>query len=219
MKRTISTLAFVLVWTALRLEAPKQPIDYANTFLGTAPLTNPADIGFTPPGRLRAGLVFPGASAPNAMVQLSPITKFGSGAGCEYENNTIYAFAHTNKGHWNLCNILILPVGGDVNPVDFGSTFSHSNESAHPGYYQVDLQRYGINAELTSTLRTGYHRYTYKDSAHSKRLIVNLAVSNERMKDRKIDQDGDNAFEGFQAASEKVSFYAVSNDRSKESNS
>jgi hypothetical protein len=33
------------------------------------------------------------------MVQLSPITKFGSGAGYEYENPQIYAFAHTNKGH------------------------------------------------------------------------------------------------------------------------
>ena len=145
------------------------------------------------------------------MVQLSPVTKFGSGAGYEYENKTIYAFAHTNKGHWNLCNIPILPVSGDVNPVDFGSTFSHNNESAHPGYYQVYLERYGINAELTSTLRTGYHRYTYKDNTHSKRLIINLAVSNERIRDWNIDQDGDNGFKGFQVASEKVYFYAVSN--------
>ncbi len=114
---------------------------------------------------------------PNAMVQLSPITKFGSGAGYEYENNVIYAFAHTNKGHWNLCNIPMLPVSGDVNPEDFGSSFSHAKESAHPGYYQVYLDRYGINAELTSTLRTGYHRYTYKDSAQPKKLIVNLARS------------------------------------------
>lgn len=53
---------------------------YVNPFLGTAPLTNPADIGFTPPWRVWAGLVFPGASLPNAMVQLTPITKFGSGA-------------------------------------------------------------------------------------------------------------------------------------------
>ncbi len=67
------------------------------------------------------------------MVQLSPITKFGSSAGYEYENKTMYASAHTNKGHWNLCNIPILPVSGDVNPADFGSTFSHMNEAAHPG--------------------------------------------------------------------------------------
>ncbi len=186
-------------------------MDYVNPFLGTAPLTNPADIGFKPPWRVWAGLVFPGASVPNAMVQLSPITRFHSGAGYEYENPRIQAFAHTNKGHWNLCNIPILPVSGDVNPADFGSTFSHKKESAHPGYYQVYLERYGINAELTSTLRTGYHRYTYTDNTQSKKLVVNLAVSNERIKDWKIEQDGGNVFKGFQVASEKVFFYAVSN--------
>jgi predicted alpha-1,2-mannosidase len=211
MKKPILTMILLLLSAALRLEAQKRPVDYVNAFLGTAPLTDPADIGFIPPWRVWAGLVFPGASVPNAMVQLSPITRFGSGAGYEYENSTIYAFAHTNKGHWNLCNIPILPVSGDVNPADFGSTFSHRNESAHPGYYQVYLERYGINAELTSTLRTGYHRYTYKDSTQPKKLIVNLAVSNERIKDWKIDQDGHNAFKGFQVASEKVYFYAISN--------
>ena len=211
MRKTFVTFVLVLAFTALSLEAQKQPVDYVNTFLGTAPLINPADIGFNPPWRVWAGLVFPGASVPNAMVQLSPITKFGSGAGYEYENNTIYAFAHTNKGHWNLCNIPILPVSGEVNPADFGSTFSHRKESSHPGYYQVYLERYGINAELTSTLRTGYHRYTYADNAELKKLVVNLAVSNERIRDWKFEQDGHNAFKGFQVATEKVFFYAVSN--------
>ncbi len=211
MRKHIAALLLFLTAPALHLEAQKQPTDYVNPFLGTAPLTNPADIGFKPPWRVWAGLVFPGASVPNAMVQLSPITKFGSGAGYEYENPKIYAFAHTNKGHWNLCNIPILPVSGDVNLADFASTFSHKNESAHPGFYQVYLERYGINAELTSTLRTGYHRYTYKDNFQQKKLVVNLAVSNERIKDWKIEQDGGNAFKGSQTASEKVFFYAVSN--------
>src|ERR1035438_4990009 len=210
MKKTV--YAVVLFFTAaFSLSAQKQLTAYVNPLLGTAPLTEIEDIGFTPPWRVWAGLVFPGTSVPNGMVQLSPITKFGSGAGYEYENTVIYAFAHTNKGHWNLCNIPILPVSGDVNPTDFGSTFSHKNESAHPGYYQVYLERYGINAELTSTLRTGYHRYTYKDSAQPKKLVVNLAVSNERIRDWKIEDDGDNAFNGFQIASERVYFYAASN--------
>ena len=195
----------------LPLNAQRRLTNYVNPFLGTAPLTNPADIGFKPPWRVWAGLVFPGASVPNAMVQLSPITKFGSGAGYEYENSVIYAFAHTNKGHWNLCNIPILPVAGDVDPNDFGSSFSHKNESAHPGYYQVYLERYNINAELTSTLRTGYHRYTYKDNTQPKKLVVNLGISNETIKDWKIEQDGDHAFKGHQTASEKVFFYAISN--------
>ncbi len=209
MNRVLAFCLSILILPGLT-EAQKQPNQYVNPFLGTAPLTNPADIGFNPPWRVWAGLVFPGASVPNAMVQLSPITKFGSGAGYEYENTKIFAFAHTNKGHWNLCNIPVLPVSGDVDPADFASGFSHKNESAHPGYYQVYLERYGINAELTSTLRTGYHRYTYTDTSRPKKLIVNLPISNERIKDWKFEQAGDHAFEGYQTASEKVFFYAIS---------
>ncbi len=212
MKERLAALV-LLFSVCLPVYAKKQLTDYVNPFLGTAPLTNPADIGFTPPWRVWAGLVFPGASVPNAMVQLSPITRFGSGAGYEYENPVIYAFAHTNKGHWNLCNIPVLPVSGTVDPDDFGSTFHHSRESAHPGYYQVYLERYGINAELTSTLRVGYHRYTYDDDSKAKKLVVNLPVSNERIHDWDIEQDGEHAFEGYQAASEKVYFYAVTNYR------
>jgi predicted alpha-1,2-mannosidase len=60
-------------------------------------------------------------------------------------------------------------------------------------------------------LRTGFHRYTFKDNSQSKKLIVNLAVSNERITDWKFEQDGEYAFKGYQTASEKVFFYAVSN--------
>ena len=197
--------------TKVNLGDPRTPLTaYVDPFLGTAPLTDPADIGFTPPWRVWAGLVFPGASLPNAMVQLTPITKFRSGAGYEYENTVIHAFAHTCKGHWNLCNIPMLPATGAINPADFGSSFSHANESAHPGYYQVFLERYGINAELTSTLRCGYHKYTYKPG-EPKKLIVNLAVSNERVRDWQFKQSGTNAFEGYQTAGEKVFFYAIAN--------
>ena len=210
MKKTV--YAVVLFFTAaFSLSAQKQLTEYVNPLLGTAPLTEIEDIGFTPPWRVWAGLVFPGTSVPNAMVQLSPITKFGSGAGYEYENSAIYGFAHTNKGHWNLCNIPVLPATGVLNPDDFGSAFSHQNESAHPGYYQVYLDRYHVNAELTSTLRTGFHRYTYRSGLHQE-LIVNLAKSNENVTDWKIDQAGDTAVKGFQnTRSEKVYFYAVVN--------
>jgi predicted alpha-1,2-mannosidase len=213
MKKNYLSLILLLAAT-FSVMAQKPLATYVNPFLGTAPLTNPADIGFTPPWRVWAGLVFPGASLPNAMVQLTPITKFGSGAGYEYENTVIQAFAHTCKGHWNLCNIPILPATGDINSDDFGSTFNHTNESAHPGYYQVFLERYDINAELTSTLRCGYHKYTYK-AGKNKKLVVNLAVSNERIRDWKLAQAGDNAFEGYQTASEKVYFYAIASQKIK----
>ena len=207
---------FVLIFTSVTSFAAEKPLTaYVNPFLGTAPLTNVADIGFMPPWRVWAGLTFPGASLPNSMVQLSPITKFGSGAGYEYENTVIHAFAHDNKGHWNLCHIPMLPVTGEVDPDDFGSSFNHKHESASPGYYQVLLERYGINAELTTTLRCGYHKYTYK-ADQPKKLVVNLAVSNERVSDWKIEQDGENAFKGYQDTRGKVFFYAVANHKIKD---
>ena len=187
-------------------------VDLVDPFLGTAPLTDAEDIGFKPPWRVWAGLTFPGASLPNAMVQLSPITKFRSGAGYQYEDDTIYAFTHTNKGHWNLCYIPILPCTGDVDPRDYGSRFRHENESASPGYYQVMLDRYGIDVELTTTLRCGYHRYSYP-AGETKKLLLNLGVSNERVREWSFEQVGDQAFEGFQDAREKVYFYATTNHR------
>lgn len=206
-------LVFILSLTAVfSLQAQKPLVLYVNPFLGTAPLTKFEDIGFVHPWRVWAGLTFPGASLPNAMVQLSPITKFGSGAGYEYEDSIIHAFTHSNKGHWNLCHIPILPVTGEVDPNDFGSAFSHKNESAQPGYYQVLLERYNINAELTTTPRCGYHKYSYQ-AGQDKKLVVNLAVSNERVRDWKIEQDGDNAIKGFQQAGEKVYFYAIANHK------
>ena len=35
------------------------------------------------------------------------------------------------------------------------------SETPHPDYHKVFLQRYGITAELTSTARVGFHRYTF----------------------------------------------------------
>ena len=212
LKKFVAAGLLLLISFSLRAEKPLT--DYVNTFLGTAPLTDPADIGFTPPWRVWAGLTFPGASLPNAMVQLSPITKFGSGAGYEYENKVIHGFAHSNKGHWNLCNIPVMPVTGEVNPDDFGSTFHHTNESAHPGFYQVYLERCGINAELTVTPRCGFHRYTYKNG-ETQKLVVNLGVSNERIRDWEIRKDNDYAFRGFQQAHENIYFYAISNHKIK----
>lgn len=211
MKKTFASLTLLLV-AVISLRAEKPLVSYVNPFLGTAPITNVADIGFVPPWRVWAGLTFPGASVPNAMVQLSPITEWRSGAGYEYEDTNIYAFTHSNKGHWNLCHIPFLPVTGEIDPNDFGSPFNHQTESAAPGYYQVRLDRYNINAELTSTLRGGYHKYTYQ-AGQAKKLIVNLAVSNERVTDWKIERDGEDAFKGYQDTRGKVFFYAKANHK------
>lgn len=184
---------------------------YVNTFIGTAPLTDPKILGYELPQGWRswAGLTFPGSSLPNAMVQLSPITEYGSGAGYEYEDDTIYGFTHTNKGHWNLCNIPILPLS---NPREkFGSKFSHKNESSAPGFYQVFLDDYKVNVKLTSTLRCGYHQYDYKN-ANNRQILFDMGKANSRVSTWNIEQVGTSAVQGFQGG-ENVYFYATVNGK------
>lgn len=209
MKKTISAIAGLLLYTTIA-QAQQQPTDYVNPLLGTATLWDSTDLGFTPTHRTWGAEVFPGSSLPNAMVQVSPVTQFRSGSGYQYEDTVIYGFIHTSKGHWNLCNIPLLPFTGTVTASNYSSAYSHKKETAHPGYYQVYLERYGINAELTSTLRCAYHRYTFKPG-QAEKLLANLAVSNERVKSWNIAQENEHVFNGFQQAGEKMYFYAVSN--------
>lgn len=209
-KFNLIIISLLLVATGCAQRQQIRYTDYVNPFLGTATLWDSIDLGYKPTRRTWGAEVFPGSSLPNAMVQVSPITLFRSGSGYQYEDTVIYAFTHTNKGHWNLCHIPILPATGNFSADDYCSTYSHNNESAHPGYYQVFLQRYGINAEMTSTLRCAYHRFTCEEGK-DKKLIVDLSTSNERIKDWQIAQEGENVFTGFQENSEKMYFYAVSN--------
>ena len=148
---------------------------YVNPFIGTS----------------KMGHVFPGATAPFSMVQLSPQTNFevmfkenGSYnsetyeycAGYQYRDSTIIGFAHTNfsgTGHSDLGDLLVMPTVGKLvlDPLKtsedtkgFYSTFSHDKEDASPGYYKVDLDSYGIKAELTASERVGFHQYTFPKS-------------------------------------------------------
>lgn len=195
-------------------DAGKQLTPYVNPFLGTATLWEPEDLGYVRQIKTRTwgAEVFPGSSLPNAMVQLSPVTQFRSGAGYQYEDTVIYGFSHTNKGHWNLLHIPLLPVTGTISPSDYCSRYDHAGESAHPGYYQVFLERYGVNAELTSTLRCAYHKYTFRPE-DDKKLLADMTRSNNRVSEWEIRKIDDYTFAGYQNAEGKMHFYAVSNYR------
>jgi len=181
-----------------------------NPFIGTAPLLDTKIIGYTPPADMRvwAGLVFPGSSVPNAMVQLSPMTKYRSGAGYEYEDTEILGFTHTNKGHWNLCHIPLLPVPEGTS-FPYKSSFSHNQEKASPAYYEVYLKDYNVQVKLTSTLRCGVHEYTFKNNKNRK-VLFDLGRANNHVDDWQIKQEGSNAVSGFQrTGGEKIYFYAT----------
>jgi len=213
MIRNFLSIVLFLLITTYSL-AQEKLTDYVNPFLGTATLWDSIDIGYKPTFRTWGAEVFPGSSLPNAMVQLTPVTRFRSGSGYQYEDTVIYGFAHTSKGHWNLGHIPLLPATGIISPDDYSSSYSHKNESAHPGYYQVFLERYNVNAELTSTLRCAYHKYTCREG-QDKKIIANLSMANERVRSWDIEQEGQYVFKGFQQTGEKMYFYAVSNHKIK----
>jgi predicted alpha-1,2-mannosidase len=145
-------------------------------------------------GTQRMGHVYPGATVPFGMVQLSPDTDtipyeteghynpdvYKYCAGYQYDDKTIVGFSHTHfsgTGHSDLGDFLIMPTVGklQLNPgtaddpkSGFRSAFSHKNEVTEADYYKVKLDDDNIIAELTTTARVGFHQYTFPktDSAH-----------------------------------------------------
>lgn len=128
------------------------------------------------------GHTYPGAVLPHGFVQLSPDTDDSGwdwSSGYHYSDSTIMGFSHTHlsgTGISDLADILIMPYCQEK-MLDYGakdsqdglrSIFRHASEVAQPGYYRVELEKYGILAELTVDNTTGYHRYTFPktDSAH-----------------------------------------------------
>lgn len=189
---TCLTLISILVSCGSKTEevTPTATRDYSqhvNPFIGTS----------------KMGHVFPGATAPFGMVQLSPQTNFevmfnddGSYnsetyeycAGYQYRDTTIIGFAHTNfsgTGHSDLGDFLVMPTVGELilDPLKtetgekgFYSTFSHDKEEASPGYYKVDLDSYDIVAEHTASDRVGFHRYTFPETEEA-HIILDLVYN------------------------------------------
>lgn len=210
MKRNLLFVFFAMFATSTM--AKDKLTSYVNPLLGTATLWETQDLHYNRRRKARTwgAEVFPGSSVPNAMVQLSPVTQFRSGAGYQHEDSVIYGFSHTNKGHWNLLHLPLLPFTGKISADDYASPFSHDNETAKPGYYQVYLERYGINAELTSTLRCAYHKYTFTRKGQ-KRLLADMSRNNNHVEAWALKQEGEKAFSGFQDGEGRIYFYAVTN--------
>ncbi len=90
----------------------------------------------------------------------------------------ILRFSHTHvSGTGGLSrygNIGVTPmIGGERLTTD---GYDRKDETASPGYYSVVLKPAGIKAELTSTARAGFHRYTYPDGENSIILLDAGAV-------------------------------------------
>ncbi|WP_445265599.1 GH92 family glycosyl hydrolase [Sphingobacterium sp. MYb382] len=176
---------FMLLGIAVSAQAQHKPYQYVNPLIGTA----------------KMGHTFPGATVPFGAVQLSPDTDtlsyeengaynkdvYKYCAGYQYDDPTIVGFSHTHfsgTGHSDLGDFLVMPTVGklQLNPgiasntaTGYRSKYSHAEEHAEANYYQVRLQDYNINAELTTSERVGFHRYTFpqSDDAH---IILDLTA-------------------------------------------
>ncbi len=165
-KLFLLSVAVMGLATSCQQKPESQPladeVQYVDPFIGT---------GFH-------GHTFPGVTRPYAMVQLSPDTHimgWDASSGYHYDDQQIYGFSHTHlsgTGIGDLGDILLLPFsGGDsIKPV---ATFKKETEKATPGYYAVRLENLGVNVELTSTDRVGFHRYTF-DNPKDRRVMLDL---------------------------------------------
>ncbi len=169
-QRFFPVLIFVLSVLPVDAQPPvKKVSQYVDPFIGTAAVDK----------KSLPGCAFPGATMPFGFVQLSPDTKHEVNRPCsgyDYKDKNIVGFSHTHlngTGIADLLDVLIMPITGEEKKSGayadsasrvFSSSFSHENETAKPGYYQVKLSDYNVNAELTATQRAGFHRYTFPES-------------------------------------------------------
>ena len=172
MKKTTLLFCTLAAGSALfSCSAPQQETaatdytQYVNTFIGAA------DNGHT----------FPGACRPFGMIQTSPVTGAVGWRYCSeyvYEDSVIWGFTQTHlngTGCMDLGDILVMPVTGNRHRAwdGYRSSFQKNSESATPGYYTVMLDEPGVKAELTATLHTALHRYTY-NKADSASVLIDL---------------------------------------------
>ena len=130
------------------------------------------------------GHVYPGATVPFGMVQLSPDNGTNGWDWCSgyhYSSDSIAGFSHTHlsgTGIGDFCDISVLPLT-DTNGIRaemIKIPFSHREESVSPGRYAVQLGN-GVGVELTATVRNGVHRYRFPGSSGWLRFDMDFAIN------------------------------------------
>ena len=157
---------FIFIFSLFFLNVfPQNFSKYVNPFIGTG----------------GHGHTFPGATVPFGMVQLSPDTRIdGSWDGCSgyhYSDSVIYGFSHTHlngTGVSDYGDIMLMPMMGNASLDNkiYSSKFSHQNEKASAGFYFVKLLDDDIDVRLTSTVRVGYHEYTFNKAGQANIILI-----------------------------------------------
>lgn len=157
------------------------------------------------------GHVFVGANVPFGAVQLgpnNPTQGWDWCSGYHYSDSILIGFAHTHlsgTGIGDLGDILFMPVSGDFVPsknekviYSWQAKYTHKNETVKPGYYAIDIEKYNIKAELTTSERVGFHKYNFKNEGSSK-VIVDLKYGTgwDNLTKSEIKQAGKNSIQGL----------------------
>ncbi|MCG9792263.1 GH92 family glycosyl hydrolase [Flavobacterium algicola] len=175
------------------------------------------------------GHTYPGATVPFGMVQVSPDngkSDWDWCSGYHYSDNIIVGFSNlhlSGTGIGDLADILLMPINKKVDltkettnrdELPFKSFYSHANEHASPGYYQVFLQDPKINVELTATQRTAYQKYTFANGDEQAVVIdLGYAINWDKALETSINVEDKNTITGYRystgwAKNQKVFFVA-----------
>ncbi|GHV09870.1 hypothetical protein FACS1894162_1540 [Bacteroidia bacterium] len=176
-KRLITGWLFAtLGLTAFAENPPKQEaVDYVDCFTGTSN------------SRWMLG---PYAQRPMGMVQLGPDNQGNRWmGGYEYAINSVSGFSHIHA--WTMGGLMLMPTTADLalsNPspdspykganAGYHSRILKETEKASPGYYEVQLYDHNVKAELTTTTRCGFQRYTFPECKES-RILIDLLFPTE----------------------------------------
>ena len=171
------------------LQAATQPAkqdytQYVNPFVGTG----------------GHGHVFLGANVPFGHIQAGPTQKkqgWDWCSGYHYSDSIIIGFGQmhlSGTGIGDLGDIALLPVTQNN---EREVKFSHKAEYAIPGYYAVTLAN-GVRVELTATLRTAFHRYTFPADVKQEQVVIDLSqgIGWDKMTACSMKQEGRNTVVG-----------------------
>jgi len=153
-------------------------------------------------------MIAPGPWMPFSMVKLSPDNQnAGWQAGYQPSFESIGTFSHIHE--WTLGGLgvfasngkLITKIGDELIPEEgYRSGIDKKTEEAPIGYYKADLTNYNIKAEVTSTTRCGFLRFTFPENRDSARILVDLNVPAEnryQLKEISIKKINNYRIEGY----------------------
>lgn len=191
-----SLLACTLVSMA---QASKSLLQYVEPRIGTA---HCRAFHFAP-GSMPFGMAKPGPSTNGSLGNADG----WQATGYDYRDTSIEGFVCTHE--FQVGGITVAPSTGQLRtipglpdgtgPKGYRSAFSHEEEYATAGYYQVMLKDYGINAEVTATQRVAYLRFTFPESS-SAHLIFDIGHQqgeSGKVKDSEVWINEDGTVEGY----------------------